>query len=180
MSRFREMLRTIILSLGAFWLVAATGCSKPKVDLQKYRTNRIQSALDKYEKHDAIEYFESGGKYVDMGFDDEAPFDKPFVLPLLKLLESKYHYDFFVLVPAKKKGDEFQVARELVAANSPGIREEEVDEVIRNYDETMPGETLFEWSTDWVALDFFTPEDLEELDAAEERFRLEDTSAALP
>lgn len=151
--------RFLLLVLAA----SLCGCSRPKIDLVSYVDKRVASydSTELYEKLDAIEYFEQGGNYVNFVDDpEEKPFDEPYVVPLLKKLEDTFGFDFYVVIEKRKrKSRPARDAFEIIGTIPAGVNRNELQEFLKKYDETMPGEIIDEWGTDVLALDFFDEEE---------------------
>ncbi|HVJ67173.1 MAG TPA: hypothetical protein VM510_04260 [Caulifigura sp.] len=149
-----------IKALSAGLLAASlllSGCGKPKVD---YAAKFDTTVADDWKKNwlwvDADKFFQTGGLFIDSGEPGDPALDRPHIQPLLKRLRERHGLKWQAVVHKKKT--KFAVA---LVAQLPSEQEiEAIKESLNQEDGKFPGEILRQFGHQYMALDFFTEEDL--------------------
>jgi len=146
-----------LLVFSLLLLAICGGCqSEPPIDQEAWFDHEVETVWkEKFPWTPAIPFFEKGGLYVQMGDQDETPFDRPYVLPLLQKLEREFSLDWQAAVKRDKQNFAVAVMAKLPA--DPAIRERIVT-ALEEHQKTFPGAILQQWGHQWLSIDFLTAE----------------------
>jgi hypothetical protein len=135
----------VILALGV--AVSATGCSS-KPDYKQYADDRVREQLsDRFEKREAIPFFEDHGKFFDR--DDTTTVDRDVILPLLKrLAEVDPTEQWVILKPFLQDSAVALVVRLPKSAKTV----DRMAQAVQEADDEYSGFIIQQWGHEWLSM----------------------------
>jgi hypothetical protein len=126
--------------------LSAAGCGKP--DHKQIADDRVRNLLfDKFEKREAIPFFEQQGKFVDI--DATTTVDRDVVLPLLKRLSEVQPTEQWVML---KPGQADTAVALLVRLPEDPETEDRMAEVVQQADDQYSGFIIQQWGYEWLGM----------------------------
>jgi hypothetical protein len=127
-------------------LLCAVGCGKP--DYKQIADDRVQNLLfDKYEKCEAIPFFERQGKFFDV--DATTTVDRDVILPLLKRLTEVEQTEQWVML---KPGESDTAIALLVRLPDDPDTEERMAQAVQEADDQYSGFIIQQWGHEWLGM----------------------------
>lgn len=125
-------------------------------DPLKVFDDRVATFPERYVVSDGLEFFRRGGVFCDD--DDYQPYDKPYIVPLLKRLSERFGMTWSVI--AEPKNPDY--AMSVYAAIPDGVTRDELKLALKEeqFSDTFKGDILQIWGHKHIALDFMTPEEV--------------------
>lgn len=160
--RVSRLAKTVMTLATGVLLTLQQGCNPPPDHQALFDKEVEEMYFLAYDQLDAVQFFRSGGRYVDVVGSGEDQFDGPYVLPLLEALDVQLHLKFIACV---EKGNNKQAVA-VVAKLPSGVRREQVEQILVEKQKTFPGDILQQWGHTWVSLDFLSPGDMRLLEDA--------------
>ena len=99
--------------------------------------------------HDAVEYFQAGGLFVDSGEPEDAPVDQPIVLPLVQKLKGELHLEVYVVLD--KSNEAFALIAKLPEDEA---EHQQIRDTLNEANEEFVGTIMHNWGNQWVSIDF--------------------------
>jgi len=134
----------------------ATGCGKNYKEIADRRVEERMFA--KYERREAIPFFEAKGRYID--FDASTTVDRDVVLPLLKSLQEVAATEQWVII--RPKHDDWAAALVIELPDNPQTVER-MAQVVQEADDRFSGFIVQQWGNAWLAVNFIDQEAYESL-----------------
>ncbi len=139
------MLRRFVFTFIGLALSIA-GCGKP--DYKQIADDRVRNLFfEKYEKCEAIPFFEQQGKFFD--FDSTTSVDREVILPLLKRLLEVHHSEQWVLLRPGKADSAVALFIEL--ADDEEVVER-MAQAVQEADDAFSGFIVQQWGYEWLGI----------------------------
>lgn len=110
----------------------------------------------RFHQEDGLEFFRRGGRYCD--FPEFAPYDQPYVLPLLERLSARFSFKWTVVAERHDLDSALSVYARIPDELNPRDIQSALSEEQAN--PNFKGDILQQWGHRYISLDFLTPEEV--------------------
>jgi len=144
------------LRAGMALLGVLVGCGSSTIDMTDSNEQRIQQMLNSehLQQVNAIEFLEAGGQYC-VEFGNQVKYDKEYVLPLLKTLQTEFDLDWIAVT---EREAEHPVAYDILAKVPATVSHNTIKNKIAELQPDLPVDILQSWGDTYLSLDFMPPE----------------------
>jgi hypothetical protein len=149
-SRFgaRELVSRIRFGMRLGWIGLALTCAGCAPNYKSIADKQVEnSLLARYEKRDAIEFLDAGGKFFDR--DDAVSTDRETVLPMLRRLKEAAATDQWAVLGSK---DPNRATIILIRLPADSKEVDAMARIVEQADESFPGLILQQWGDRWLAI----------------------------
>lgn len=146
----------IVIAAGILWTVLRPAQPIPNTDPLAAFDNQIQQFDGRYQEVDAYEFFENGGVYCD--HEQAKPFDRPFIVPILKRLAEKHDLAWTAVVDPRMPQDALWIYAPLPTSLSKRVLRDSLQAEQDRLE--FQGDILQQWGHSHLSLDFLTPEEV--------------------